>query len=665
VLHLLAPGRVLPAPPARPAAGDRLGEYRLLEAVGEGGMETTFKAVHLRLDRLVALKVLRPDLLHDRAAVARFEREMRAIGRLQHPNIVQALDAGESGAFLYLAMELVPGETLSQRVRRQGVLPVAEACRVGLGAARALQHAHEHGLVHRDVKPSNLMVAADGRVKLLDLGLVRLLIHAPSDPGGPGEAPEKTHISDAGGAIGTSDYMAPEQWRCSSKVDARADQYGLGCTLFYLLIGRPPFARDNSCTPFDKMQLHLNEPPPPVRALRPEVPALLERVIERLLAKDPAERFADMGEVAGHLEQLVAGEEPAALPPRPRVPRPSRRLLPVGLAVLAIAGLTVGVIGWTRDPVKTAAAPPDSPAPTPVVARPGKPPPAPAQVPMTPEEAGAAQAAWAEYLGRPVVAPGAAGLRMVVIPPGAIDLSPMTRVVLTDPFLLGETEVTRGQFRAFLLATGYRTTAERVGYGYVFDADLKPGTAPRTKGINWTNPGYPDPTDDDPIVQVSWEDAAAFCEWLSKPDTGRYRLPTEWEHLWAWRAGTPAQALFDDGELADHAWFKENSGLRPHPVRSRSPNRWGLYDMMGNVHEWAANYYQGSSLPRGTFTNPVGESNPRSYMAICGGGFDTSRGLITQNSSRRETFSRGYSYTKIGFRVLREVPVPPAPDPGR
>lgn len=624
--------------PAALAAGDRVGEYRLIEAIGEGGMGTTFRAVHQKLDRVVALKVLRPALLHDVQAVARFHREMLAIGRLSHPNIVAAADAGEAGGHLFLAMELVPGETLSQRVRRQGALPISEAVRVGLDVARALEHAHAAGLVHRDVKPSNVMLTPDGAVKLLDLGLVRLINH---DPPTTGDAPEPTRLSDAAGAIGTSDYMAPEQWRCA-RVDARADQYGLGCLLFYLLVGRPPFVGENSRTSYDKMQLHLNEPPPSARRLRKEVPPLLDRVIERLLAKKPGDRFADMAAVIGHLQAVADGRR-AAMPAAP--PRPGRRwrvLLPVSLVlVLAAVGTLFAIRPWAKvpDPVT-------HPAPTPV---PAPPPPPPGRLPMTEAEAVALQKGWAASRREPVAESHPTGMVFLLIPPGEFAVSKQTKVRFEKAYRLAKTEVTTGQFRAFIADTGHRTMAEETGGGYLPPLELDTKN-PRRKveDATWKTPGYDGATDDHPVTQVSWSDAAAFCDWLSVQDGRTYRLPTEWEWQWACRAGLSGN--LPDPDLPAHAWYRENSELHPRPVGGRKANPWGLLDMYGNVHEWAGSWFQVKPLPGGTIIDPVGDTSGP-HRTICGGGFESKM----PTPQHREAFPPNYPYVKIGFRVLVEL----------
>jgi serine/threonine protein kinase len=210
----------------------RLGEYQLLAKLGEGGMGAVYKARQTNLDRMVALKVLPASRSQDHEAIARFYREMRAVGRLRHPNIVEALDAREIDGSPMLAMEYLDGIDLSKLVHQVGQLPVADACELIRQAALGLQHAHEHGQVHRDIKPSNLMLTVDGTVKILDLGLALL------DPA----RPQGLEMTAAGRALGTADYISPEQVTDSHSVDIRSDIYSLGCTLYKLLGGRAPFS---------------------------------------------------------------------------------------------------------------------------------------------------------------------------------------------------------------------------------------------------------------------------------------------------------------------------------------------------------------------------------------------------------------------------------------
>jgi serine/threonine protein kinase len=225
---------------------ETLGEYQLLEELGHGGMGRVYKALHTKLDRIVAVKVLSRGRVGDRQAINRFEREMKAVGRLAHPNIVQAYDAREINDMPVLIMEFVDGLDLAETVRRVGRLPVADACELVRRTALALQCAHEHGLVHRDIKPSNIMLARSGEVKLLDLGLARFYAEdgagVPPVPADVPPLPAGDEMTGTGQAMGTADYMAPEQASDSRTVDIRADLYSLGCTLYKLLSGQAPSA---------------------------------------------------------------------------------------------------------------------------------------------------------------------------------------------------------------------------------------------------------------------------------------------------------------------------------------------------------------------------------------------------------------------------------------
>jgi serine/threonine protein kinase len=288
---------------------EQVSRYQLLGKLGRGGMGQVYLARHVLLKQLVALKVLPPERLQDRRAVARFYREIEAVGRLKHPNIVAARDAGEADGVHYLIMELVDGADLARLLEQLGPLPIPDACELVRQAAVGLQHAHEHRLVHRDVKPSNLMLAADGQVKVLDLGLARLL---PDEP-----APGQDQTPSAW-MVGTWDYLAPEAVTGGRPVDARSDLYSLGCTLYKLLTGRVPFGKPTYEAPLQRVLARLQEPVPSVRQHRPEVPEELAALVHRLLARDPAERFASAAALAEALRPFAAGCDLPALLARAR-----------------------------------------------------------------------------------------------------------------------------------------------------------------------------------------------------------------------------------------------------------------------------------------------------------------------------------------------------------
>ncbi len=275
----------------------KLNQYRILSELGRGGMGAVYMAEHEMLRKIVALKVLKPELTTGPEFVERFRREMLAVGRLDHPNIIRALDAGECGGMMYLTMEFVPGRDLQKHLQEHGRMPLHQACDLIRQAAEGLQHAHQNCLVHRDVKPSNLFLSTQGQVKILDLGLARIT----------GE--DRPVDISYGQCLGTPDYMAPEQWESLVELDGRADLYSLGCTLFAFLAGRPPFNEAVSIPA--KGVAHLSTPTPDVRRFAPDVPAPVALLILRMMEKDRDLRPASAAEVvAALLPYCVPGPPP-------------------------------------------------------------------------------------------------------------------------------------------------------------------------------------------------------------------------------------------------------------------------------------------------------------------------------------------------------------------
>lgn len=278
-----------------------LGPYFLLNRVAEGGMGTVYEARHSRLGRIVALKVIRSDKLKSKVVAKRFLREIRMTASLEHPHIVKAYDAGVIGDKIYMATEFVAGCDLASHIRKHGPMPAAEACKTVEHAALALQHIHEHGMVHRDLKPSNLIRDdATGNVKLLDLGLCAL----PHE--GACFDSQSGTITRNGVLLGTPDYLSPEQARDPHSVDIRADLYSLGCTFYFLLSGRPPFMGG---APVDKLMKHLYEPPPPLESPGRTIPITVARIVAKLMAKEPGDRFPTPLALAQTLREVKAAEE--------------------------------------------------------------------------------------------------------------------------------------------------------------------------------------------------------------------------------------------------------------------------------------------------------------------------------------------------------------------
>jgi serine/threonine protein kinase/CheY-like chemotaxis protein len=337
--RLIAAGKLTPFQAAavceRRFAELVIGNYQVLDRLGAGGMGTVYKARHRRMKRVVAIKVLSRSASQSETFVQRFQREVEAVARLSHPNIVVAHDADEAEVGHFLVMEFVNGRDLATEVEERGPLPVAEAVECILQASRALDYAHGQGIIHRDIKPANLLRDVSGVVKVADLGLARFndTLGRPSQ--------EASTLTQAGTIMGTVDFMPPEQALGLTNVDHRADIYSLGCTLYYLVIGRPPYQAE---TLMATLLEHRDAPIPSLAAARPEVAATLDRIFRRMVAKKPEERFASMAEVVRVLEGLT-------LVPVPQPEQPVERAAPVRAASTPTVDLVAG--GPSPAPVES------------------------------------------------------------------------------------------------------------------------------------------------------------------------------------------------------------------------------------------------------------------------------------------------------------------------
>lgn len=621
-----------------------LGSYVLLDKLGQGGMGMVLKAQHLRMKRIVALKVLSPNVTKTKAAVARFQREVRAAARLQHPNIVAAFDADEAQGTFFLVMQFVDGRDLSSLVKKDGPLPVEQAVHCVLQAARGLDYAHRHGIVHRDIKPANLLFDADGTVKILDMGLARM----------DEDAESHSDLTTTGAVMGTVDYMAPEQARNTKSADARSDIYSLGITLWYLLVGRPAYVGQ---TLTERLLAHQTDPIPSLSAARSEVTPVLETVFRRMVAKRPEERYQSMTEVMAALEACLRSDA-AAAPIAATAPSEDSKFTnfladldqatmqaakrpavsPADAATVLLSGpgsdsgnaATQVSIGDTDTPIQTTFAsrkpraegptpwwhdrrvqvgaaavllllmlvlvfwPRSDVPPVPAGGQPSNVVAVPAQPRVTPTAATAEIPVAANHVATalPDAWTNPLGIEFVRIPAGKAwlgggDSKPGTSVVeIADDFYLGRYEVTQAEWKKLM---GNNPSRHRRG------------GAEQSKVATLTDAQV----DRLPADGVSWLAAQEFIDTLNAhyPDPDWiYRLPREREWEYACRGGPmrdAAEGSFNYYMLATQTLNKPTNSLtpelanfsesrlgRPAPVGSYPANKLGLHDLHGNVREW-------------------------------------------------------------------------------
>ncbi len=333
--------------------------YELTELVGTGGMSSVYKAHDTLLERNVALKILHDHYADDDEFVERFKREARMAAQLSHPNIVTVIDRGHAGGRQFIVFEYIDGENLKEHLVRAGRLPVDEALELALEIAHGLAYAHQYGLVHRDVKPQNVLLNGDGRAKVTDFGIARSL--------------DVEHgVTQTGTVLGTSNYIAPEQ-ASGQRVDAQTDVYSLGVVLYELLAGDVPFPGETFVSVAMK---HVNEPPPSLLDVRPDVPPRVAAAVDRALEKEPARRFPSMEAFAAELSACLAEVAnadgsgaatmivPAAAAP---ARRPRRRrswtwpLVIAGVVVLAIGAVAAGLLAFRNQDEKPTPVPASTP----------------------------------------------------------------------------------------------------------------------------------------------------------------------------------------------------------------------------------------------------------------------------------------------------------------
>jgi formylglycine-generating enzyme required for sulfatase activity/tRNA A-37 threonylcarbamoyl transferase component Bud32 len=652
-------------------------KYVLLDRLGEGGMGEVFRARHKVMKREVALKRILTKRLGSQQAVDRFLREVEAAALLSHPHVVQVFDAGESGGAHYLAMELLAGPNLADHLAKVGPLPAAEAVEYVRQACLGMHHAHEKGLIHRDLKPHNLMLDGQKRVKVLDLGLALMR--------------EAATLTKAGGYFGTVDYMAPEQVEDSHEVDCRADVYSLGCTLYHLLSGRTPF---HDAHPAARPAMHLSDSEPPVlESLRPGIPPRLADVVRKMMAKKREDRFQSASEAATALAALLQPRPDAASPGRSRsVPPPPPPALPKtkdleepavppraerrrthdaatvgpegeGLprrwrAAVVLAGIACGLAVLLGLAVAAVAL-------------------------MPPGDRDRGKAADKDRDEKPPVRTftNSIGMKFVLVGKGKFMMgSPKEEkyrstdeeqheVEITKDFFIGVTEVTQKQYRDVM---GYNPCyfshdGKESGTGK-YEIGKPGGGADKVKGMD---------TDDFPVENVSWQDARDFLKKLSalaaeKKFGVEYRLPTEAEWEYSCRGGpvfkdSPAKSQLPfhfqkptdslgDGQANFDARVRYGDGKkgdeskRTNPVgKNGEASVLGLYDVYGNVWEWCSDWYAADYYGKSPKTDPQGPADG-SVRVLRGGGWDNYGRSC--RAACRDKYGPSYRSRNLGIRVV-------------
>ncbi len=634
----------------------RLGRYEIQREIMRGGMANVYLARDPFVDRLVAIKVLSPHLLQDPAFRARFQNEEKVIASIEHEAIVPIYDFGEHQGQPYIVMRYMPGGTLAERISN-GPLNGAELRRTVERIADALDEAHAQGMVHRDLKPRNVLFDAKGRAYLTDFGLAKMV--------------EPSLSLTASGIVGTPAYMSPEQAQ-GEKLDHRSDIYSLGLIVFECLTGRLPYKAD---TPMGIAVKHIVEPVPQIRQVDPHFSLACESVLARALAKNRADRFHTAGDLARALAQLpelasptdpssngaapVASEKKPArkrnaptrvddstpafgltpinknLPgsrPKWRPALSRRQVLVMGLVVLvsSILSASGGLAGQMEQPAQAAgsevatSAPPE---PTRVAL---------ATVTLAPRPT----ATNAPPLLTPTAAFGAPtasadGVPMVFIPAGSfqmgsgegdLDERPVHSVTLSA-YSIDQTEVTNGRYAACEAAGACPKSSS-------YDSVTRPSYHTEAEFANY------------PVVHVNWNDAAAYCAWAGK------RLPTEAE--WEYAAKGADGRRYPWGDTA------ANTGLLNYDFKVGDTTEAGHYpdgaspfnvlDMAGNVYEWVADWYGNRYYTDSPAENPAGPSTGV-YRILRGGSWNVNS--YAARSADRFRLTPDSSFAHIGFRCAQ------------
>ena len=608
------------------------GKYIIQEKLGAGGMGQVYKAFHPEVAKLVAIKVILPQGKFDTESIKRFEREVKASEKLVHPNIIAVLDSGRIDDQLFMVMELIEGKDLFELINEKGKLPVNEAVAYIIQAARALEHAHKNGVIHRDVKPANLIADSQGLLKIVDMGLAK--IHA-------GENEDKVSMLTTNTAImGSADFMSPEQTVSTKNVDARTDIYSLGASFYFLLTAKVMYSQK---TAFSKLIAHRQAPISSLKFMRPEVSQKLDDIYTKMVAKKVEDRYQSMTKLILDLEALEKEsrtqnglKQDAALNPfqvngvnfldlddnsiktkKSSVIFANRKIVLFCAGLFVAVGLFFVMLFITKNTLVKSDLNNTNDAQEAFL-----------EPPFDNNQAQEAQQALAKNLGLAVETTVDLGtginLAMILIPQGKFMMGSTLsepghkgdeaqhQVVLSKPYFIGKYEVTQEQWEAVM------------------------GDNPsQTKGAKL------------PVTNISWLDCQNFISKLNAKTESNYRLPTEAEWEFACRSGAKSAYSVGDKITKNDANYANVKG-GAKPVGSYKPNAFGLYDMHGNVWEFCSDWYGAYST--GKSLDPMGFKNGRDHV-LRGGSFFVD-GLLLRCSTR-DYVAPDFHNVVIGFRLAQ------------
>jgi len=571
---------------------ERIGKYEIKAELGGGGFGVLYRGWDADVRRNVAIKLLKSE--PDKAMKARFRDEAAATGNLRHPNIVTLYDSGEHDGKPYLVMEFLDGEDLQKVIRNRRPISLLEKVRIMSQVAEALHYAHGRGVLHRDVKPANIMLLPDGTVKVLDFGIASL---AQAEF----RRISQSRLTPPGSILGTVHYMPPEMFRDGFEFDVLGDVYSYGLTYYELVTGVYPFDAPELARILFRITL---EEARAVRELIPECPAALASVIQRAMSKKREERYESLAEARLDFEPIrieLQKQQAAKLIPEVRALIDGGNQKAAQAKLREILDLDPGNPEFLNMQRLLRTGPEPTRVQTIV----------PATAPPSLK-----RLASMEFVRIP------AGVFLMGCSPGddecSNDEKPAHQVRITKAFEMGKFPVTQAQWE------------EVVG----------------RNPSHFKGPKRP-------VERVSWNEVQKFLSDLTARGDGyHYRLPTEAEWEYAARAGSTTRYCFGDDEamLPDYAWFGKNSGGETHPVGQKQPNAWGLYDVHGNVWEWCQDWYAAyEAVP---LVDPAGPASGMFRVVRGASFFDVARYL---RAAYRDRFEPGFSYYNLGFRCVREV----------